>query len=302
MPTLIRVRARVDQRARRLGGGDVAGDHLNFVGELLGTAHGLGHALGMAMSGVDHHQVHPGIDQRGGPLEAGIAHGRGCGDAQPAELVLAGGRVQHGLFGVLEGQQAGELAVLVGDEELLDPARLHEVLRLVAVRGLGQDGEIVLRHHRVHGGLVRRREAHVAVGDDADDAALLVHHRKTGEPVALGQRTRIAERLVRRQRHRVVDDAALEPLHAADLPGLLLGVEVAVDHADAAGLRHRDRHRGFGHGVHGRGQQRDVERDGFRDTGTGVGSRRQHAAFCGNKQDVVEGQRLANLHGDGPFG
>ena len=37
--------------------------------------------------------------------------------------------------------------------------------------------------------------------------------------------------------------------------------QVAVKHADPAELRHGDRHVGFGHRVHRRGQDRDVERD-----------------------------------------
>ena len=38
----------------------------------------------------------------------GIAHGRGRGDAQPAQLVLAGLRVQHRLLGVLQRQEPGQ--------------------------------------------------------------------------------------------------------------------------------------------------------------------------------------------------
>ena len=38
-------------------------------------------------------------------------------------------------------------------------------------------------------------------------------------------------------------------------------LEIAVDDADAAGLRHGDGHAGFGHRVHRRGDDRDVERD-----------------------------------------
>ena len=52
--------------------------------------------------------------------------------------------------------------------------------------------------------------------------------------------------------------ARLEFLDAADLFGLRLGFEIAVDDANAAGLRHGDRHLGLGHRVHGGRDDREV--------------------------------------------
>ena len=83
-------------------------------------------------------------------------------------------------------------------------------------------------------------EAHVAVGDDPDDAAVLTDHRKARDLVALLQFLGVGESLVGAQRDRVVDDAGLEPLDPAHLRRLLLDVEVAMDHPDSARLRHRE--------------------------------------------------------------
>eukprot|EP01035_Chromulina_nebulosa_P005367 gene5367-biopygen4521 len=44
---------------------------------------------------------------------------------------------------------------------------------------------------------------------------------------------------------------------------LLVGLEIAVDDAEAAGLRHGDRHPGLRHRVHGGGDDRQVQRDGL---------------------------------------
>jgi hypothetical protein len=180
MPYLHRVRARVDQRARRLGGGDVAGHHLYGIRQALHPFHGEGHALGMAMSGVDHDQVAARIDQRLGPFEPRIAHGRRRRHAQAAQFILAGRRVQHRLLGILERQKPGELAIGIGDQKLLDPPRLHQADRLAAVRRFTQDGEVLTGHHHAHGRVVGLGEAHVAVGDDPEDAAL---SSTTGNPV-----------------------------------------------------------------------------------------------------------------------
>ena len=254
------------------------------------------------MGGVDHHDVDARIDQRLGALEARLAHpGRG-GNAQPAQLVLAGGGVEHGLLGVLERQQAGELALRIGDQQLLDPARPHQADRLLAVGGLAQDGKVLGGHHHPHRRVRLLREAHVAVGDDADNAVLLVDHREAGEAVTFGQRLRVGQRLVGGEGDRVVDDAALEAFHPAHFLGLTFDVEVLVDHPDAAGLRHGDRHARLGDRVHGRRQQRDVERNALGDPGARVGRGRQNAGSCGKQQNIVEGEGLANLHGGGSLG
>ena len=47
----------------------------------------------------------------------------------------------------------------------------------------------------------------------------------------------------------------------AHLRGLLVRLEIAVDDADAAGLRHGDGHLALGDRVHGRGDDRHIEGD-----------------------------------------
>jgi hypothetical protein len=205
--------------------------------------------------------------------------------------------VQHRLLGILERQEPGELAIGIGDQKLLDPPRLHQADRLAAVRRFTQDGEVLTGHHHAHGRVVGLGEAHVAVGDDPEDAALLIDHGEPGETVAFGQRLGVGQGLVGAERDGIVDDAAFEALHAAHLAGLHFHVEIAVDHPHAAGLRHRDGHARFRHRVHCRGQKRDVQRDRLRHPRAGVHVRGQHGTCTGHEQDIVEGERLANLHG-----
>jgi hypothetical protein len=61
---LHRVRAGADQRLGRLGGGDVAGDDLDRVGELADPLDRGGDVAIMAVGGVDDDQVAFGVDQR----------------------------------------------------------------------------------------------------------------------------------------------------------------------------------------------------------------------------------------------
>ena len=70
--------------------GDVAGHHLGVVAELLHARHGLEHALRMAVRGVDHDHVDPGVDQHLARAQPVLADAGRRGGAQPALLVLAG--------------------------------------------------------------------------------------------------------------------------------------------------------------------------------------------------------------------
>jgi hypothetical protein len=83
---------------------------------------------------------------------------------------------------------------------------------------------------------------------------------------------------------------ASERLHQVDLAGLLLGGEVAVQHARAADPRHGDRHAGLGDGVHRAGEERDRQADATGQPAAGVHLGRDDVRRTGDEQDVVVGQ------------
>ena len=101
-------------------------------------------------------------------------------------------------------------------------------------------------------------EAHVAVGDDADEHAVAVDDREPGHPELAAERVDLGDGGIRRRRHRVGDHAGLAALDLVDLLGLVRDREVAVQHADAALARHGDRHARLGHGVHRAGDSSGV--------------------------------------------
>ena len=99
-------------------------------------------------------------------------------------------------------------------------------------------------------------------------------HRDAGDAIFLHQRQCIGERRVRMDGDGINDHAGFEFLDLAHLRRLHIGFEVAVHDADAAGLRHGDRHMRFGHGIHGGCDNRYIEQDSAGDARADIDFRR----------------------------
>jgi len=70
--------------------------------------------------------------------------------------------------------------------------------------------------------------------------------------------------------------------------GLALGAHVLVDHADAALHGHGDRHLGFGHGVHGGADNRNIKAYISSQTGADIDIFWQYIGIIGNQQYIVK--------------
>ena len=156
-----------------------------------------------------------------------VADRGGGGDAQPALLVLAGVGIGDRLLDVLDGDQADAAVLVVDDQQLLDAVLVQEALGLVLADALAHRDQPVLGHQlgdrlaRIGG------EAHVAVGEDADELAGLavaaaLDHRDAGDAVRLHQLERVGERRAGLDGERVHHHAGLELLHLPHLRGLLV--------------------------------------------------------------------------------
>ena len=227
----------------------------------------------MAVGGVDDDEVDPGLDQALGALVAGLADRRRRGDPQAALVVLAGIGIGHRLLHVLHRDQADAAVLVVHHQQLFDAVLVQQALGLVLADALAHRHQPVLGHQLGHRLPRVGGKAHVAVGEDAHQAARragALDHRDPGDPVLLHQRQRIGQRRLRMDGQGIHDHPGFELLDPAHQPGLQLRVEIAVDDPDAAGLGHGDRHGGLGHGVHRRGDDGDVQEDVAGDSGADV--------------------------------
>ena len=180
----------------------------------------------MAVRGIDHHQIDAGRDQRFGAREALVADRGGGGDAQAALLVLAGIRIGHRLFDVLDGDQADAAILVVHHQQLLDAVLMQQALGFVLADALAHGDELVLGHQLGHALARIGGKAHVAVGENADQlagfaVAAAFDHRNAGNPVVLHQVERLLQRRAGLDGERVHHHAGLEFLHLADLGRLL---------------------------------------------------------------------------------
>ena len=76
--------------------------------------------------------------------------------------------------------------------------------------------------------------------------------------------------------------------HFRHRPRLALDAHVFMHNTDAAFLRHRNRQPRLGNGVHGGGNQRQIELDMAGERGFEDNVARQHCRVSGYEQDVVK--------------
>ena len=247
------------------------------------------------MRGVHHHHVHAGVGQLLHARVVARAARNGRGHAQAKLFVAVDGRVLvlHDLLHVREGVEAHEPPGPVHERQLADLVRAHDLVRLLE-RGAGLGGNGGGGHHvsKLRGR--HRRVAHVRTRDHAHEALLVVQDRKAVElqPHALLLRPEEADVVVRMEADWLGDEAVEIVLHLGHLRGLLVVLQVLVNHANAAGKRHRDRHRRLCNGVHCRREKRNVHLLTARELRLKRGIVRQEIGILRDERHVVVGEPL----------
>ena len=237
------VGAGVDQRLGAFAVATLPATTCTLFDILLDAVDGVEHHLRMAVRGVDHDEIDAGVDQRLGARIALVADRGRRGDAQPPLLVLAGVRIGDRLLDVLHGDQADAAILIVDHQQLLDAVLVQQPLGLVLADAFADGDQAILGHQL--GDLLLRigGEAHVAVGQDADQLAGL--SSTTGMPemrlsaISLSASASVASGWM-------VSGLTTMPvsnfLTCRTCAACSLRLEIAMDDADAAGLRHGDRH------------------------------------------------------------
>jgi hypothetical protein len=117
-------------------------------------------------------------------------------------LVLAGVRILHGLFDVLDGDEPDAAIGAVDDQQFFDAELMQELLRFLFAHAFLHRDELFLRHQFGNRLIGIGGEAHVAMGEDADELAgravrRALDHGHAGDGVMLHDGERLGERLIR---------------------------------------------------------------------------------------------------------
>jgi len=288
----------VDERAGGFVGGDVSADDVDIAGghlslEPLDELH---LCPGMTMRGIDHQTVDALLDD-GHRALPGVAEDADRGtDAQASLRILAGLRVLVGLHEVLEGDQATQASGVVDQRQLLDLVLGQQRERIVRLDANRCGDQRHLGHDLADqsGGVAL--EAHVTVGDDAEQHHGRVDHRNAADAVGGTQFIGLAQGGVRADGDRLVDHAGLGALHLVDHAGLVVDRQVAVQDAQTALAGHRDGHPLLGDGVHRGRQERHIEGDVAAQPSIRPDLARDDIRFPGLQQDVVERQAQSFEH------
>src|SRR5690606_1778510 len=290
-----------NQRQRSFASSDVAADHLHLREVLLPPAHALDNALGMAVSSVHHYHIDASSRQRFDALGGVCASTDGSADTQAALLILGGQRVGLGLFDIAESHQAAQMEIVVDHQHLLDAMLVELGLDLFQAGAFLDGDQLVLgRHDRRNGITGIGRETQVTTGDDADQF-LAGDNRETGKAQIVSLAQQLADLGFGGNSNGVMNNGRFMTLDLAHFGGLLFDAHVLVNDADAALLRHGNGQASFGDGIHGCGNQGDIQLDPTGQAGFETDILRQDLGISGDQENIIECQGfLADTqHGGG---
>ena len=129
---------------------------------------------------------------------------------------------------------------------------------------------------------------HVAARDHADEQTLCIHDRESAHALLAHEPGNLAESRVRTHGVGIVDDGVLGTLHPRDLLDLIFDRTGAVDDAHAAFSREGDGEFALRHGVHGGGQNGNIQGKARGKMRAQVHFTRKHSAPARQQEHVIE--------------
>ena len=191
---------------------------------------------------------------------------------------------------VFDRDKATQESFVVDQWQLLDAVLLQRGPG-VFERGADGGGDESLAGHEIGDRPIEigaSAEPDVAVGENANKAAIVIGNGHAAELETVHQRFGFVQRCGGRKRDRIGNHAALAALHLLHFGRLVFDGEVAVDDTDAALACHRNGHGGLGDFVHCRRHERHSQIDVARKHGRGIDRVGQHLAVTGHDDDIVE--------------
>ncbi len=292
------------------GAGHVTGDERE-LGEF-GPKHadGITHTFGKTVGGGDGNGIDAFIDELADMAEDAVAVefavrlavGGNGGAAHQAEVAVAGGFDR--LLGLLldaldvaEGEEAAEAVLFVDDQKFVDAEVLGEKFiggfdRVFDDVLFGQRIDLVAGRHGLGDVTVGVAAFDDASGEEAEQLVVGIDDREGAEAEAavMDVVEHFADFLMGADFNGLLNEAVNVILHAGDFFDLLLVAHVVVDESEPAVECHLDGHFRFGHGVHVRRDDRDLELERGRELRREVCLARQDLGVKSREGNVVVGE------------
>ncbi len=125
--------------------------------------------------------------------------------------------------------------------------------------------------------------------------ARFLDDRNSADPMMLHELESLGKRLIGSHRDRIDHHSAFKSFHLSDGERLFLDGEISVKDPNSAKLSKSDGHVGFGHGVHRRRQNWNVERNFAGEIGLGLRLTWKDRRLKRLQEDVVERQSERNM-------
>ena len=274
--------------ARALLGDDVSGDD-RHVGKRAEFSDHFHHVAGVASGGVDEQRVRAGIDQHAAAVDAVRSHADGGTAAELAVGILGGVGEGDAFFDVGAGDEPDETAVRINEREFLNPVLIENAAGFLKASVARRGDELLARRHHVGDDRVEAVEvADIAAGDHAFEMTVGVDDGKSGEAVFRHDRADVVDAVLLANGMGFLNDGVFRAFHPVNHRRLLVDRAGAVDDAHAALAGQGDRQIVFGNRVHGRGNDREKQRNTRRDVRGKIRLPGQNRAQSRHQKHVVK--------------
>ena len=225
------------------------------------------HASGVAMGGVDDDGVNASVDKSLGTLQGVDGNAYASRHAKTALVVLASVWLVLCLGDVLICYQANEMVVAIHDRKFLNLVLLQNLRGIGKIGLLVSGDKVLLGHHVVNEAIHVALETQVAVGDDAHEMILAIHHGDATDMILGHHPESVLHGLSATYGHGVVDHAVFSTLDDSHLSSLLVDRHILVDYANTTLTSDGNGHRRLRDSVHGSRHEWDVELNVSREAG-----------------------------------
>ena len=226
-------------------------------------------------------------------------HGRAANQTEPriARRLELRPAFLRDVLDVVECNQAAQSVRVIHDQQFVDAQMFSE-------KFIGPRDRIFAEFFVVDGLHLRARLEgfghlplgvprldHVS-GQQPEQFSLFIHNRKSAEPefLLVNHLDDIADELVRRYLDGVLDQSMHVVFHAADFRKLVVFRQIVMNQAQSAVQRHGNRHARFGHGIHVRGNHRNIQTQMRRQLRIQLGIARKNLRIKRRQRNIVKRQ------------